>query len=88
MATIATVLTILLLALAVACQSMPAEPASTPTPTAAMPSSPLPAETPPLATLRLEPLPTDREFRAPTNLVQAQNGRLLVTEQDGPDLDA
>ena len=83
MATIATVLTILLLALAVACQSMPGAPASTPTPTAAMPSSPLPAEALPLATLRLEPLPTDREFRAPTNLMPAQNGRLLVTEQDG-----
>ena len=31
----------------------------------------------------MELLPTDREFREPTNLVQAHDGRLLVTEQDG-----
>ena len=38
---------------------------------------------PPLETLRLEPLWTEREFRAPTNLIQMQDGRMLVTEQDG-----
>ena len=41
------------------------------------------SKAPPLATLRLEPLPTGHEFREPTNLVQMHNGRLLVTEQDG-----
>ena len=31
----------------------------------------------------MEPLWTEREFRAPTNLIQMQDGRMLVTEQDG-----
>lgn len=47
------------------------------------PTSPPPTEVPPLETLRLELLPTDREFREPTNLLQAHNGWMLVTEQDG-----
>ncbi len=47
------------------------------------PTSPLPTDAPPLDTLRLELLPTHREFQEPTNLVQAHNGRMLVTEQNG-----
>ena len=31
----------------------------------------------------MEPLWTDREFREPTNLIQMQDGRMLVTEQSG-----
>ena len=46
-------------------------------------TSPLLTDAPPLETLRLELLPTDRDFREPTNLVQTQSGRMLVTEQDG-----
>ena len=46
-------------------------------------TAPPPTYAPPLGTLRAELLPTDREFREPTNLVQAQDGRLLVSEQDG-----
>ena len=48
-----------------------------------MPPAPSPTEAPPLETLRLEPLWTDREFREPTNLIQMQDGRMLVTEQSG-----
>ena len=33
--------------------------------------------------LRLEPLPISRPFQAPTNLIQAQNGQLWITEQAG-----
>ena len=51
--------------------------------TAPPPTSPPSTDAPPLETLRLEPLWADREFREPTNLVQAHDGRLLVTEQDG-----
>ncbi len=51
--------------------------------TSAMPPAPSPTEAPPLETLRLEPLWTDREFREPTNLIQMQDGRMLVTEQSG-----
>ncbi len=47
------------------------------------PTSPPPTDAPPLETLPLELVPTDREFQEPTNLVQAHNGRMLVTEQDG-----
>ena len=52
-------------------------------PTAPLPTSPPPTDAAPLGTLRVELLPTDPEFREPTNLVQAQDGRLLATEQDG-----
>ena len=52
-------------------------------PTLPPPTSTPPIEARPLETLRLEPLPTDRQFREPTNLAQAQNGRILVTEQNG-----
>ena len=31
----------------------------------------------------MEPLWTEREFKAPTNLVQMQDGRMLAAEQDG-----
>ena len=44
---------------------------------------PKPTDAPPLETLRLEPLWTEREFRAPTNLIQLRDGRMLVSEQDG-----
>ena len=44
---------------------------------------PPPTDAPPLEALRLEPLWTDREFREPTNLIQMQDGRMLVAEQDG-----
>ncbi len=58
---------------------------SSPSPPPILPSltAPPPTDAPPLGTLRLELLPTDREFREPTNLVQTLNGRMLVTEQDG-----
>lgn len=36
-----------------------------------------------LGTLRLEPLLTAQQFRSPTNLVQTQNERMLVSEQAG-----
>ena len=36
-----------------------------------------------LGTLRLEPLLTAQQFRSPTNLVQMQNERMLVSEQAG-----
>ena len=56
-------------------------------PTRPLPTAPAtvppPTDELPLATLRLEPLWTDREFQEPTNLIQARDGRLLVTEQDG-----
>ena len=56
-----------------------------PSPPPILPSltAPPPTDAPPLGTLRVELLPTNREFREPTNLVQAHDGRLLVTEQDG-----
>ena len=57
--------------------------APTPSPTTPPPTSPPPTEAPPLETLRLEPMWTEREFRAPTNLVQMPDGRMLVTEQEG-----
>lgn len=63
-----------------------AAPAPLPTGVPASPTAPLPPpppDAPPLETLRLEPLWTEREFRAPTNLVQMQDGRMLVTEQSG-----
>ena len=36
-----------------------------------------------LENLRLEPVATDREFRAPTNMVQEVDGKFWVSEQDG-----
>ena len=112
----------LLLALAAACQGMPAA-APTPSPASATPgmqrvaaepspvdrpttppatagttptplvepvaslarpaASPTPAPAAPLGALRLEPLATSRQFRAPTNLIQMRNGATLVTEQSG-----
>ena len=36
-----------------------------------------------MATLRLEPVLTARSFRSPTNLVQADNGQVWVSEQAG-----
>ena len=43
--------------------------------------TPAPAET--LGTLQLVPLPANVRFQAPTNLIQAQNGTMLVSEQSG-----
>ncbi len=76
MTTIATILLALLLALAAGCGG----PASART---TVPTLPSPSATPRLDTLRLEPTLTARRFQAPTNLVQLQNGRALVTEQAG-----
>ena len=47
------------------------------------PSLPAPAATPQLKTLQLEPVLTARQFKEPTNLVQASDGRALVSEQAG-----
>ena len=74
----AKILMILLLALVVGCDGV-APPAQTTAPT--LPSSP--ASAPQLEALRLEPALTARQFEAPTNLVQAPDGRVLVTEQGG-----
>ena len=52
----------------------------TPPPQATLPP---PTDAPPLEALRLEPVWTEREFREPTNLIQMQDGRMLVAEQDG-----
>ena len=77
MATAATIAMALLMALLLGCAG------GTPAPSLAPePSEPL--STPQLlGTLRLEPLLTDRQFRSPTNLVQMQNERVLVSEQAG-----
>ena len=58
---------------------VPASPTAPPPP----PTLPKPIGAPPLETLRLDPLWTEREFREPTNLTQMQDGQMLVTEQDG-----
>ena len=76
MAAIATILTVLLVALAVGCDHV--APAAI-----TAPSPPAPAATPPPATLRLQPALTARQFNSPTNLVQAKRGQALVTEQSG-----
>ena len=47
------------------------------------PTLPSPSATSPPETLRLEPTLTTQPFQAPTNLVQLQSGRALVTEQAG-----
>ena len=44
---------------------------------------PPPSPAPQLANLRVEPTLDSRSFEAPTNLVQAQDGRALVAEQAG-----
>ena len=76
-ATIATILTALLVALAAAGCDGVAPAAIT------APSPPAPAGTPPPERLRLEPALTAQQFKSPTNLVQAQDGRGLATEQAG-----
>ena len=76
MTTKATILMALLLALAAGCSG--AASARTTAPTLLSPSA-----TPPPDTLRLEPTLTARRFQAPTNLVQLESGRALVTEQAG-----
>ncbi len=70
MAAVATISMALLLTLLLGCVS----------------GAPVPSESPSAAqleTLRLNPMPTDRRFQAPTNLVQMQNERMLVSEQAG-----
>ena len=76
MAAIATILTVLLVALAVGCDRV--APAAITAPTL-----PAPAATPRLETLRLQPALTARQFNSPTNLVQTKSGQALVTEQAG-----
>lgn len=61
----------------------PAPPAEAAAPPAKPAASAAPTPPPPLRSLRLEPLPTDRELRAPTNLMETADGRALVTEQQG-----
>lgn len=62
-------------------------PSAVPDVTAASPTRPVaasaPTAPPSLRTLRLERLPTGREFRAPTNLIETGDGQALVTEQQG-----
>ena len=53
-------------------QSRDSEPTPPPAPTAKR-----------LESVRLEPAAADREFRSPTNLVQAGDGKFWVSEQDG-----
>ena len=62
----------------------PASPARTLPAAPASAASPAPTDTPPqLRTLRLEPALGGREFDSPTNLVQATDGTLWITEQTG-----
>ena len=73
---ITAILAILLMALAAGCDS--AAPAQTTASTLQSPSS-----APQLETLGLEPVLPARSFRSPTNLVQADNGQVWVSEQAG-----
>ena len=73
---ITAILAILLMALAAGCDS--AAPAQTTASTLPSPSS-----APQLETLGLEPVLPAQSFRSPTNLVQADNGRVWVSEQAG-----
>ena len=76
MVVIAVILTVALVALASGCNR--AEPVPAPTP--AFPVSASPTRT---ASLALDPVLTARRFQSPTNLVQAGNGRVWVSEQAG-----
>ena len=82
MAGILTVLMVVLTALAAACGN--GGPATTPSlePTATPPVAPETTPAPPLGTLRLQQV-QPAGVSAPTNLVQAGNGRFLLTEQAG-----
>ena len=75
---IATILLVLLAALAAGCDSPPASQLPTPAPLSA-PAAPR------LETLRLEPAlgGVDGFLDSPTNFVQATDGRVFVTEQEG-----
>ena len=76
MAAVATISMALLMTLLLGCVS------GAPAPSLAPEPSELPTAAQ-LGTLRLSPMPTDRRFQAPTNLVQMQNERMLVSEQAG-----
>ncbi len=76
MAAVATISMALLLTLLLGCVS------GAPAPLLAPESSGSPSAAQ-LGTLRLNPMPTDRRFQSPTNLVQMQNERMLVSEQAG-----
>ena len=71
-----TVLVVVLTALAAGCYS------TTPAQTTA-PPPPSPSSAPQMETLALEPMLTAKSFQSPTNLVQAINGQVWVSEQAG-----
>ena len=77
MAALATISTALLMTLLLGCASGAPAPLLAPGPSEPLSTPQL------LGTLRLEPLLTDRQFQSPTNLVQMQNERMLVSEQAG-----
>ena len=77
MAAVTTIATALLVTLLLGCAGGAPAPLLAPEPSEPHSAPQL------LRTFRLEPLLTDRQFRSPTNLVQAQNARILVSEQDG-----
>ena len=81
---ILTVLLTLLTALVAGCGAPPASPA--PQPTATPPAAPAATPAPPLGSLRLQQV-QPVGVSAPTNFVQAGNGRILLTEQVGRILD-
>ena len=82
MAALATIATALLMTLLLGCAGGTPAPLLAPGPSEPLSTSQL------LDTLRLEPLLTDRQFQSPTNLVQMQNERMLVSEQARPGLGA
>ena len=77
MAAVATILMALLMTLLLGCVSGAPAPLLAPERSEPLSAPQLPG------ILRLEPLLTDRQFRSPTNLVQGQDDRMLVSEQDG-----